>query len=238
MDIKLLIHTALSLTRERSSAIVVETGQLQFAKNAMLKYPVGDMNGQSPQSITVTVPQFCQQCGAPYPWVKRKERNDEGTQVNEERTLNTIRLICSKFHLFALQLSRRHSGRTAFQINDEYDVQDLLHAILRLFFDDVRVEEVAPSTAGASPRMDFLLKDEQIAIEAKKTRSGLHGKEVGDQILVDIARYANHSDCRRLICLVYDPDNLVKNPEGLKKDLIKQSTDKFAIEVYIVPEGK
>jgi REase_DpnII-MboI len=32
-------------------------------------------------------------------------------------------------------------------IKDEYDVQDLLHAILRAFFDDVRPEEFVPSYA-------------------------------------------------------------------------------------------
>lgn len=43
-------------------------------------------------------------------------------------------------------------------LEDEYDVQDLPHALLLLYFDDVRAEEWTPSYAGKSARMDFLLK--------------------------------------------------------------------------------
>ena len=56
------------------------------------------------------------------------------------------------------------------EIKDEYDVQDLLNALLRLNFDDVRPEEYTPSYAGSSTRVDFLLKKEKIVIEVKKTR--------------------------------------------------------------------
>jgi hypothetical protein len=35
-------------------------------------------------------------------------------------------------------------------LKDEYDVQDLLYALLRIFFDDVRPEEWTPSFAGKS----------------------------------------------------------------------------------------
>jgi hypothetical protein len=49
----------------------------------------------------------------------------------------------------------RHDGRPTLGVGDEYDVQDLLHALLRLFFDDIRPEERTPSYAGESTRMDF-----------------------------------------------------------------------------------
>jgi len=45
----------------------------------------------------------------------------------------------------------------ALEIRDEYDVQNLLHAILKLHFEDIRPEEWAPSYAASSKRMDFLL---------------------------------------------------------------------------------
>ena len=67
-------------------------------------------------------------------------------------------------------------------VQDEYDVQDLFHALLHIHFEDIRPEEWAPSFAGASSRMDFLLKQEQIIIEIKKnpTRTGCqrHRKSV------------------------------------------------------------
>ncbi len=72
-----------------------------------------------------------------------------------------------KFHRFAKQLER-HQGKSTIskiEIKNEYDVQDLLYAILKLEFDDVRPEEYTPSYAGSNSRMDFLLKKEQIVIE-------------------------------------------------------------------------
>ena len=67
-------------------------------------------------------------------------------------------------------------NRETLKIEDEYDVQDLLHALLLLYFDGVRAEDYA----GKSSRMDFLLKNERVVIEVKKTRLGLADKELGD----------------------------------------------------------
>jgi len=135
-----------------------------------------------------------------------------------------VRTICSKFHSVARQLKHRHGGRPTIQINDEYDVQDLLHSLLRLHFDDVRPEEWTPSYAGGSSRMDFLLKNEQIVVETKMTRSGLGDKQVGEQLITDVARYKEHPDCKILFCFVYDPGAYVRNPRGLEADLNKLST--------------
>src|SRR5205807_5749974 len=54
--------------------------------------------------------------------------------------LDVLEQLANRFHLVAQQLRRRHGGRTTLEISDEYDVQDLLHALLLLEFDDVRTE--------------------------------------------------------------------------------------------------
>lgn len=143
-----------------------------------------------------------------------------------------IKLINS-FHNVSRQILNRHDKRETIVINDEYDVQDLLHALLRIEFDDIRPEENTPSYAGSSTRVDFLLKNEKIIIEVKKTRKGLADKEVGDQLILDSQHYKTHPDCNRLICFVYDPENRIRNPRGLENDLNKLSTDVFIVEVYI-----
>lgn len=81
--------------------------------------------------------------------------------------------LLSNFHKVAKQLQRRHSNRSTLKIMDEYDVQDLLHSLLKIHFGDIRVEEWTPSYAGKSSRMDFILKDLGIIVEVKKTRKGL-----------------------------------------------------------------
>jgi DpnII restriction endonuclease len=111
-------------------------------------------------------------------------------------------------------LKHRHGDRPGFEVRDEYDVQDVLHAIIRGLFDDVRSEEYTPSYAGGSSRMDFLLKSEQIVIEVKLASATLRDKQIGEQLLIDIGRYQSYQDCRRLICFVYDPMGYVKKPLG------------------------
>ena len=134
-----------------------------------------------------------------------------------------LRRIFSKFHRIARQLRSRYNNRETIQVEDEYDVQDLLHALLRLYFDDIRREEWTPSYAGKCSRMDFLLKREKIVIEVKKTRQSLTEKELGDQLIVDVERYKVHPDCEKLICFIYDPEGRIGNPEGLIQDLDEQN---------------
>ena len=91
-------------------------------------------------------------------------------QKNKVDVDSTLNIIFSHFYKVARQLRCRYDNRETLKIEDEYDVQDLLHALLLLYFDDVRAEEWTPSYAGKSARMDFLLKNERVVIEVKKTR--------------------------------------------------------------------
>jgi len=152
-------------------------------------------------------------------------------------SINVVRKICSRFHTVAKQLrDHRHENRDTIIIEDEYDVQDLLHALLKIFFDDIRPEEYTPSYAGGSSRIDFLIKSEKIAIETKKTRKGLKGKEIADQLIIDIDRYkAAHPYCETLFCFVYDPENLIQNPIGFEKDINEKH--KGEAEVLVCPKG-
>jgi len=67
--------------------------------------------------------------------------------------------------------------------------------------------------------MDFFLKPERIVVEVKKTRDTLRDGDVGDQLNIDIERYAQRPDCETLVCFVFDPDRLLDNPRGLEQDL-------------------
>ena len=151
-------------------------------------------------------------------------------------SLDALELNLRRFPLMIRQLQHRHGGRPPFEIRDEYDLQDLLHSVLTLSFSDIRTEEWTPSYAGGTSRMDFLLKAEQIVIETKRTREGLGPKEVGDQLLVDMARYQEHADCKSLICLVYDPEGRISNSYGLENDL-RRSGDGMQVSVIVTPKG-
>jgi hypothetical protein len=146
-----------------------------------------------------------------------------------------IERITTRFHAVARQLRARRAERPTLDVKDEYDAQDLLHALLRIFFKDVRPEEWTPSYAGSSSRMDFLLRQEEIVIEVKMTREGLKQKDLVDQLLVDIARYEEHPSCKSLICFVYDPDDRIGNPSAIIAD-IEKGDRKIAVRVFVQPE--
>jgi hypothetical protein len=147
--------------------------------------------------------------------------------------VSNIEKLITKFHTITRQLRKRYDDRPTLDVNDEYDVQDLFHALLKLFFDDIRPEEWTPSYAGGSSRMDFLLKSEKIVIETKKTRAKLGAKEIGEQLATDILRYRSHPDCRTLICFVYDPEERILNPRGLERDL-SQPMGEMQVKTYVV----
>jgi len=183
------------------------------------------------------VPTHCENCGSTFPWTAAKAKlAAKPAEKSEIDYFGLVEQICSRFHLVAKQLKTRHRDRESLPVNDEYDAQDLLHALLHIYFDDIRPEEWTPSYAGGCSRVDFLLKDEKIIIEVKKTRQTLKAKNVGEELIIDSQRYRTHPDCKKLLCFVYDPDGWISNPRGLENDLNKKDDD-FEIKVLIVPKG-
>lgn len=156
---------------------------------------------------------------------------EDDSEGSAEYAANIVQVICNHFHQAVRQIRDRYNNRSTIDIDDEYDVQDLLHVFLRLHFNDVRAEEWTPSYAGSASRMDFLLKKEKIVVEVKKTRKNLGAKEVGEQLMIDIERYTAHPDCETLICFVYDPEGRVSNPVGIENDLTKNVGDLNVITI-------
>lgn len=153
-------------------------------------------------------------------FVARLEEKRLGLETTEklptldpsQTPIEQVKQLCLKFHAVA---------------------QQILH---RIWFDDIRKEEWTPSYAGGSSRVDFLLKQERLVVEVKKARHGLGAKELGEELIVDIARYKVHPDCARLLCLIYDPDSLIRNPKGLEIDLSK-THESLPVDVFIVPKS-
>jgi hypothetical protein len=170
----------------------------------------------------------------------RAEIQDYETEPSKpltRSTLDEVVALCRRFPKAARRLHTRHAKRKGILQKDEYDVQDVLHAFLLLHFDDVRPEEWTPSYGGSSARVDFLLPDERIVIEVKRTRDKLGGKDAKEQLAVDIDHYRVHPKCSTLVCFVYDPDHRIANAVGFEKDLEGQRTDMLDVRVVVAPHG-
>ena len=150
-----------------------------------------------------------------------------------DRPLATVRGLCERFHHVVKALGARQRDRSPLTVEDEYDVQYLLRALLKVHFDDVRREENTPSYAGSSARMDFILKPQGLVVEAKMTRPGLGDKQVGKELKLDIADYKGHPDCRTLVCFVYDPAGHIHNAAALAD--LNGEHDGLTVVVIVAP---
>lgn len=153
--------------------------------------------------------------------------------VSRDRgAVENVEMIFERFGDIVRQLKQRDRSRTPLQINDEYDVQYLLHSLLRLYFDDVRDENYLRRHAGVSPRIDFLLEDESIGIETKHVTDNRSPKKIRSELAEDKEHYQSDTRCETLLCFVYDPNQYLTNPAEFEKDL-SESTANLTTRVTV-----
>lgn len=143
----------------------------------------------------------------------------DGIRGSTRDAVYILERVCRNFDRLIRALNERHNGRPGFKVEDEYDVQDLMHALLLAHFEVVVREDPTPARAGNRSRVDFVLKKERVIVETKMTRGGLRQSEVHDELTADRDRYQTHPDCELLVCFVYDPEHLFHNAPAFELDL-------------------
>jgi len=140
-----------------------------------------------------SIPSHCEHCGEAFPWTTSNgsETQEASDVIWDSNAEEIIDRICTRFPKVIYHFQDRYNSRQSIEIDDEHDVQDCLNALLRLYFGDVRPEEGTPTHAGSSSRIDFLLKNERIGVEVKKTREGLDEGELGSELSTDKERYSS-----------------------------------------------
>jgi hypothetical protein len=171
------------------------------------------------------------------PLLEQKQilRNAAALVGGQRGIMDTLDGLEEKFRSLPVSLAvlrQEFRGRAGIAVADEYDLQRIVHAVLCLNYRDVRPEEYGPSRAGARPRIDFLLKEEQVAVETKMTRKGLGPGKLGDELAADILRYQTHKYANAYFALVYDPDVRIVNSHGFERDFPRDAT--FQTRVVIV----
>ena len=109
---------------------------------------------------------------------------------------------------------KRRKDHDKYEIKDEYDVQDLLHVILKSIFPKVTPEENKISNAYTdinqnlmTERADFIFKEFGIILEIKMIKdSDKDEKEFIKQIKIDIESYYRYNP-KYMIFFIYDPQN-------------------------------
>ncbi|NJN69302.1 MAG: hypothetical protein HC801_02675 [Nitrospira sp.] len=135
----------------------------------------------------------------------------------------------------ARQLRLRRDYRPTLEVDDDFDLQDLLCALLKVEFDEVATEEWTPPYTEGTPRTMLLINRDQIAVVAKKTRSGLTTKELADQVTADSAYYRAQGRGSTLFCFMYDPEGRIGSPKRLETTLTSVS-EHCRVEVLVAPK--
>jgi len=146
--------------------------------------------------------------------------------------------VLESFHISVRKLQDRRKGKNPLQIEDEYDVQDILYVILKPVFSDLQPEEPTPKDAGSSTIIDLVSKSTNKIIEIKYVDSTTKFKQVVKELKVDIESYYNHPNCGSLYLFIYDPTHVCNDPENIARDLSadrEKGGVKFTVYAVINP---
>lgn len=186
---------------------------------------------------------FLKQVSARYEYcLQNPEECNFNTKVGKEKNaVERIVDLLERFHgLSKIITSDRRRGHSLFEIKDEYDVQDLLLLILKSYFPLAERESPTISVGKGHTRIDIVIPEYDIIVEVKIILNEAKTQDVIDELKVDFESYYPHPSCKTLICFIYDPNTVIKDPTKIINDLsddkktIKDKT--FKVIVAISPK--
>lgn len=158
-------------------------------------------------------PAHCSACGASFPWAARPSASRAGAPLADlEKLLRRLPRV-------ARQLRARHGDRPAFRVADDYDLEDLLRALLALHFDEVWPEGRTPSYAPGvrtDLRVDRGEGEPPVVVACRRVATPVDEGRLAAQLREDVAHYQPRRAGGVLIALLYDPEGLLPNPESLE----------------------
>ena len=150
----------------------------------------------------------------------------------ESHAVSQVQRILDRFGEVARYLDGRGRERPPLKMEDEYDVQYLLHGLLGTYFDDIRAETSTDRHSAVNPRIDFLLEQHAIGIEVKRASDSMTPKRIRSELAEDKEQYRKDSNIETLFCFIYDPDSQFKNPMEFETDFAS-STDNLTTKLVI-----
>lgn len=143
--------------------------------------------------------------------------------------------LARRFHESVLSMKNHPHKGAVLGINNEWDCQYLFRAILAAYISDVRDEEWNPSVAGSSARCEFYLKTLRTMVELKYVRKAGDAKKIKTELATDLLDYGKNPHVDYVICLVYDPSQVLKTPAAIQADLSGPKDGLLRVEVIISP---
>jgi hypothetical protein len=132
--------------------------------------------------------------------------------------VDIVEQVCQRVGKAAQILcNRSRKAKASYVIDDEYDVQDLLQALLRAYLKFSIQENPLPKVAGAkSGRADISVEELGVLIEVKYVRGPDDQKKLFDEFSQDLILYAQWPPLKILFYVIYNSSDL-RDPEALEK---------------------
>lgn len=105
--------------------------------------------------------------------------------------------------------NKRYSKRNnIYEINDEYDLQDLLWLVLKPIFPRLTDEDPISKIMGKASRADFYIPEIKSILELKHVKRESHAGEIPKQLDNDITWYGAHPEAERLFFYVFKESSI------------------------------
>ncbi|WP_446373557.1 PD-(D/E)XK nuclease domain-containing protein [Coleofasciculus sp. D1-CHI-01] len=118
-------------------------------------------------------------------------------------------------------------------MEDEYDVQDLLHGLIRAYVKYSIQEEPLGKIAGNSSRVDIAIEDLGILVEVKYVHNPNDQARIFKDLSSDQELYIKWEPLKVLICLIYNSGDL-RDPESMEKLSGTRMIRDKQFEMYVV----
>jgi len=168
--------------------------------------------------------------------IRINKNNQSTANTSIEMVINTL----TNFNAGANRLlsrSRADKKGKCYAIDDEYDVQDLLYAMLKPLIPDLNDENPTPKTAGDSGRVDLCSNQHNFIIEIKHAKSSDRLNRISQECRERIIKYKDYPNLKWMIFFIYDPSHFIADRHNFQTDFsAKQFTwneKKFQIKAII-----
>lgn len=152
-----------------------------------------------------------------------------------EADVGLVMRLCERLPNAARILAnRRRADKEPFTVEDEYDAQDLLHALLRGYVKYSVDEDPLGKVAGTkSGRADISIEDLGVLIEIKYAHGPDDQKRIFEEFSEDLVLYPKWSPLETLIYLIYNSADL-RDPEALERLSGEKEIDEKRFDVRVV----
>jgi hypothetical protein len=132
-----------------------------------------------------------------------------GTLVTTNFEIELAERVCARVGKAARSLTSRRATKRSFELSDEYDVQDLLHALLRAFFKYPVTENPVSKSAGpVSTRADLCIQELGLIVEVKFVRTQRDQKRIEKELAEDLVFYTAWDPLKYLFFVIFNSPDL------------------------------